>query len=80
MPTSRRIILRLSKIITRLFYGVKVSDPHNGYRVYTLPALEKININADGMHYANEINEQIAVNKLKFIEVPVDIRYTDYSL
>jgi len=80
MPTSRRIILRLSKIITRLFYWVKVSDPHNGYRVYTLPALEKININADGMHYANEINEQIAINKLKFVEVPVDIRYTDYSL
>ena len=30
--------------------------------------------------YANEINEQIALNKLKFVEVPVNIRYTDYSL
>jgi len=80
MPTSRRVILWLSKIITRVFYGVKVSDPHNGYRVYTLPALEKIEINADWMHYANEINEQIAIHKLKFVEVPVNIRYTDYSL
>ncbi|MBQ9554470.1 hypothetical protein IJU97_06105 [bacterium] len=47
MPVSRRIILWMSKIITRIFYGVKVSDPHNGYRVYSLAALEKITINAD---------------------------------
>jgi hypothetical protein len=32
------------------------------------------------MHYANEINEQIALNKFNFVEVPVNIRYTDYSL
>ena len=80
MPKSRRIILWISKIITRIFYWVKVSDPHNGYRVYTLDAFNKININADWMHYANEINEQIALHWLKFIEVPVNIRYTDYSL
>jgi hypothetical protein len=80
MPTSRRIILWVSKIITRIFYWVKVSDPHNWYRVYTIDALKKININADWMHYANEINEQIALNKLKFVEVPVNIRYTEYSL
>ena len=80
MPTSRRIILWVSKVITRIFYWVKVSDPHNWYRVYTIDALKKININADWMHYANEINEQIALNKLKFVEVPVNIRYTEYSL
>lgn len=80
MPVSRRIILWMSKIITRIFYGVKVSDPHNGYRVYSLAALEKITINADWMHYANEINEQIALHNLSFLEIPVDIHYTDYSL
>jgi hypothetical protein len=80
MPKSRRVILWISRIITMIFYWVKVSDPHNGYRVYTLDAFNKININADWMHYANEINEQIALNKLNFVEVPVNIRYTDYSL
>ena len=38
-----------------------------------------------GNHYfeereLNEINEQIALNKFNFVEVPVNIRYTDYSL
>jgi hypothetical protein len=32
------------------------------------------------MHYANEINEQIKKNKIKYKEIPVNIRYTDYSL
>lgn len=59
MPKMRRIILWISRFVIRLFYGVKVSDPHNGFRVFSLSALKKIELSADGMHYANEINEQI---------------------
>lgn len=80
MPFSRKIILLISKIITRLFYGIKVSDPHNWYRIYSLDALKQIEITADWMHYANQINEQIGKYKIPFIEVPVHIHYTEYSL
>jgi len=59
MPFIRKIILRISRAITLVFYGAKVSDPHNGYRVISMEALQKINITADGMHYANELQEQI---------------------
>jgi hypothetical protein len=72
--------LFISKIVTRIFYGTKVSDPHIGYRVISLPALRKINLTSDGMHYANELNEQIKKFKMKYEEVPVHIRYTEYSL
>lgn len=80
IPKTRRVILFISKIVTRLFYWTKVSDPHNWYRVISLSALRKINLTADGMHYANELNEQIKHFKFKYEEVPVHIRYTDYSL
>ena len=80
MPRMRRCILAISRLVTRIFYGVRVSDPHNGYRVFTIPALQQITLEADGMHYANELNEQIWIHKLKFVEVPVYIRYTQYSL
>lgn len=80
MPKARKIILFFSKIATRIFYWTKVSDPHNGYRVISLTALRKINLTADGMHYANELNEQIKKFKMKYEEVPVHIHYTDYSL
>ena len=80
MPRARKIILRISKIVTKVFYGTNITDPHNGYRVISLPALRKISLTADGMHYANELNEQIKKHKMKYREVPVHIRYTDYSL
>lgn len=80
MPKMRHIILWISRLVVRLFYGAKVSDPHNWFRVFSLSALKKIELNADGMHYANEINEQIWIHKLNFVEVPVNIRYTEHSL
>ena len=80
IPTSRKIILAISRFVTRMLYGIKVSDPHNGYRVIEINDFKKIKLTADGMHYANEVNEQLKKNKIKYKELPVHIRYTDYSL
>ena len=80
MPGSRKIILWIAKLVTKIFYGANISDPHNGYRVVALPILRKFVITADGMHYANEVNEQIKRHHMKYREIPVHIRYTDYSL
>jgi hypothetical protein len=80
MPKSRKIILAISKLVTRVFYSAKISDPHNWYRVINIEAFKKFHLTADGMHYANEVNEQIKKYKMKYKEIPVHIRYTDYSL
>lgn len=45
-----------------------------------MEALKRIELTADGMHYANEINEQIKQKKLRYQEVPIHIKYTEYSL
>jgi len=80
MPGMRRIILKIAKIVTRIFYGTKVTDPHIWYRVVSLPILRKFVLTADGMHYANEVNEQIKRHHMKYKELPVHIRYTEHSL
>lgn len=80
MSTPRKIILFIAKIVTRILYGSRVSDPHSGYRVISLPALRKINLTSDGMHYANELNEQIHKYKMSYKEVPLHIKYTEYSM
>ena len=80
IPKSRKRILTISKIVTRIFYWIKVSDPHNWYRVIKIEALRKIHLTADWMHYANELNEQMQKNHLRTKEIPVHISYTDYSL
>lgn len=80
IPNSRKKILMVSKLVTRRFYWIKVSDPHNWYRVIDIESLKKIHLTADWMHYANELNEQMQKNHFRTKEIPVHIRYTDYSL
>ena len=80
MPAMRKIILLGSKIITKIFNWIVVSDPHNGYRVIWIKALKKINIFSDDFTYASEILDWIKINNIPYFEVPVTIKYTDYSL
>lgn len=80
IPMMRRIILFGSKIITWLFNRVWVSDPHNGYRMIKLYAIQQINLESDGMTYASELLDEVYRLKFKFKQIPVNIIYTQYSL
>lgn len=80
IPFFRRVILWGAKVITFVFGGVWISDPHNGYRVISFESMKKMDIKSDGMTYASEIIEEIKNNKLKYTQVPVNIKYTEYSL
>ncbi len=80
MPEMRKIILRGSKVITLLFNRLSVSDPHNGYRVLHTSILPKIHLTSDGMMYASELLDCIRIHDIPFLEVPVRINYTEYSL
>ncbi len=80
MPKMRGIIQVLARLVTRILYWTKISDPHCGYRVISLPTLRKFVLTADGMHYANEVNEQIKRYHMRYRELPVHIRYTEYSM
>jgi hypothetical protein len=42
--------------------------------------LDKIRLTMDDMTYASELIDIISQEKIKFMEVPVDIIYTSYSL
>lgn len=76
----KNLALRVAIILTRWMTGLKVTDTHNGLRVFSRSAAEQIAITHNGMAHASEILNQIAAKKLSYIEVPVTITYTDYSL
>lgn len=80
MPRTRRWLLRAAVVFTRLTTGMQVTDAHNGLRAFTAKAAGKIRIRHNRMAHASEILEQIARSRLRFVEVPVSIRYTAYSL
>jgi hypothetical protein len=74
------VILTLGRIFTRIISGAKLTDSHNGYRVFRMSAIEKIHLTADTMAYASELIEQIIQKKIPHGEIPVNIIYTPYSL
>ncbi len=78
-PFVRAIFLRGGALIFRLFYGVNLTDSHNGLRALTRKAANSIDIICDDMAHASEIVEEIARDRLKYVEVPVTITYSDYS-
>ena len=80
MPTTRRILLRLGVLFTRIVSGVAVTDTHNGLRAFSRRAAERIDITLDRMAHASELIDQVKRTGLVFREVPVRIRYTEYSL
>jgi polyprenyl-phospho-N-acetylgalactosaminyl synthase len=77
MPASRRLVLKLGVAFTRLFSGLRVTDTHNGFRVFTRTAALKLRITHDGMAHASEILDRIRPLGLRYVEVPVTITYSD---
>lgn len=79
-PFLRKLVLKWSRIVTLLFNNVWISDPHNWYRVLSLDLVKKVQIYSDWMTYASELLESVHRNWYKIKEVPVVIKYTDYTL
>jgi glycosyltransferase involved in cell wall biosynthesis len=79
MPGLRKAILALAVVFTRVASGARVTDTHNGLRAFTRAAAAKLDIRLDRMAHASEILDQIVRNQLSFEEVPVHVRYTEYS-
>jgi len=80
MPPLRRIVLKLAVMYMRLTSGVPMSDAHNGFRLFTRQAAERIRIRQNRMAHASEIVEQIGEMGLSVCEAPVTIIYTEHSL
>jgi polyprenyl-phospho-N-acetylgalactosaminyl synthase len=78
-PFIRRIFLYLALIFTRLTTGLKITDTHNGLRAFNLKAVSQIRITINRMAHASDILSQIAARKLRYVEIPVRVTYTDYS-
>ncbi len=79
-PFVRKMFLKGGAQIIRLLYGVKLTDSHNGLRALSREACQRMELKCDKMEHASEILEQINQKRLIYKEIPVTIKYTDYSL
>jgi glycosyltransferase involved in cell wall biosynthesis len=80
IPKARKAMLKAAAAFTNFTTGVKMTDAHNGLRAMTRSCAQKIRIRQNRMAHASEIIGEIARHKFKYIEVPVVVSYSPYSL
>ncbi|HEX6847416.1 MAG TPA: glycosyltransferase family 2 protein [Chitinophagaceae bacterium] len=76
---SRRLALNLGRYINFLASGIMLSDSFNGFRLLSRPAVEKIKLMENRMAHPAELLMLTAASKLKYVEYPVAVRYSEYS-
>lgn len=76
---SRLLLLRAATAFTRMMTGLALTDAHNGLRAFTRRGAMALNLHQNRMAHASEILDQIAQSGLRYVEVPVNIHYTEYS-
>jgi glycosyltransferase involved in cell wall biosynthesis len=79
MSSIRKHILKLGILFTWIFSEIKLTDTHNGFRALSNKALNSIEIVQNRMAHASEILDEIKRNNLSYLEVPVTVKYDDYS-
>lgn len=76
----RKLLLKLAIFFTRITSGGNFKDVHNGFRVLRREFAEQFEFRQNRMAHASEILSFIAQNKIPYLEFPVTIAYTDYSM
>ncbi|CAB3804030.1 glycosyltransferase family 2 protein [Pararobbsia alpina] len=80
MPIRRRLLLKAAILFTQITTGLRLTDAHNGLRLFSRTATQKLTITHNGMAHASEILEEISRIGLRYQEYPNTVRYTAYSL
>jgi polyprenyl-phospho-N-acetylgalactosaminyl synthase len=81
IEAKRELLLKLVAAASRFVHGLDITDTFTGIRMFREKALENIsgNLKTYGMVLGLEILAQIARRRLRCIELPVTVHYTEYS-
>lgn len=78
-PLKRFLIMPLARLFTRLFLGVTLSDPQNGFRALNRQAAALTAIENRQMAHASEIQAKAFRRRLRIAEVPVTVIYHEFG-
>lgn len=79
MGRAKRIVLKTAAWATARTTHMLLTDAHNGLRLLSRQAASTLNLRQNRMAHASEIVAQLGKSGLPWAEMPVHIRYTDYS-
>jgi len=80
MPLYKIAANHIGNFFTFVFYGLWVTDSQSGFRAYSKKALDLIDTRTDRYEYDSEVIREIVRHRLKFKEIPIEVRYTEYSM
>lgn len=80
LPKIKKAVLKMAIQFSNLSSGVKLTDAHNGLRVFNRKVAETLQITMPDMAHASEIVNKIRQRGYSYTEVPVTIDYTKYSM
>ena len=80
MPKSRIMMNKIGNIVTYIFFGAMSTDSQSGFRAYSNKAANSVYSYMDRYEFESEMLGHIRAAKLKMIEVPIKVIYTEHSL
>lgn len=79
MSSGRRITVQAGRVFERFASGVRLTDAHNGLRVFSRRFAERVDLTLSDMAYASELSALIARSGFPYAEHPVQVSYSEYS-
>jgi glycosyltransferase involved in cell wall biosynthesis len=80
VPAHKRLLLRAIAALSPSARKLELTDAHNGLRVLNRDVAVHLHITMNGMAHASEIVSFLSAGSWRVQEVPVAIKYTDYSM
>ena len=80
MPWYKQMHNIIGNAIVWYLYGLWVSDSQSGFRAYSHRAIHRINTRTDRYEYDSEVIREIKRHRLSYEEIPIEVRYTEYSM
>ncbi len=76
LPFFRLILIYLASTFEQIFYGINLTDSHNGLRVLSRRACSKLkNIQSSAMAHATEIILELRKSNIIVYEFPCNVKY-----
>lgn len=80
IPRSREIFNGIANLTTYLFSHKWVSDTQSGLKALGPVALERLHLEMDGYEFCSELIIKAMHNRLRVVEVPVDVHYSAQTM
>lgn len=80
VPTLKRwTIHKPARLLERTMTGLALTDVHNGFRAFSVPALRRMRLDYDRYAFQTQLDREVARLGLRYEEVPVTVRYYEYG-